>query len=286
VAFALTLLAATACAEPLPFGVGRIVVDLDGAPVEVHTYKPGHYHGAGLIVTLHGVARNAAGYRDYSVALGERLGMIVVAPLFDRERFPGWRYQMGGIVRERRAAGEQQVEPEARWFGRTLLALVAAVRSAEAAPQLPYSFIGHSGGAQALSRVAAFVPTEARRIVLANPGTYLWPARDLTFPFGFGGLPERLQNDAMLERYLAQPLVILLGTADVRQDADLNMSEAAMAQGPNRYERGRRAWRTAEALAKARGWKMNWILVEVPGVGHSGRRMLASEEAVQALTIR
>ncbi|HUP96041.1 MAG TPA: hypothetical protein VM164_14130, partial [Burkholderiales bacterium] len=78
-------------------------------------------------------------------------------------------------------------------------------------------------------------------------------------------------------------LTLLLGTADVKQDADLSMREGAVAQGANRYQRGLNAYRAAQALAQVRGWAFNWTLVEVPGVGHSARAMFGSEAAAAAL---
>lgn len=279
------LLAFSAYAAPLPAGPGRITVDAGGTPIEVYTYKPQGYAGGGLLLTLHGFARNAAGYRVYAKALAERHDFLVVAPLFDRGRFPIWRYQWGGVVRtaNQPATGTLQPEPEDQWTGGLLLKIVDAIRALEMTPDLPYYLLGHSAGGQALSRIAGLMPTGARRIVIANPGTYLWPTRESRFPDGFGGLPERWSDDEAIRRYLAQPVTLLLGTADLKQDADLSMRESAVAQGANRYERGSNVYRSAQKLAKDRGWEFNWRLIEVPGVGHSASRMFRSEQAIAAL---
>lgn len=277
-------LAGPARADPLPPGKARIHVDAGGASLEVHTYKPQRYEGRGLVLVLHGVGRNASGYRDYAVPLADSHGLLVAAPDFDRRRFPTWRYQWGGLVRRGDAnADTLEVEPEERWTGRVLLDIVNALRTLEGAPSLPYAFVGHSGGGQSLSRVAGFMNTGAQRIVIANPGTYLWPTHAARFPDGFGGLPPPWSDESALRAYLAQPLTLLLGTADVNQDEDLSRRAGALAQGANRHERGHNAFREAQRLAKARGWTFNWKLVEVPGVGHSGRRMLGSEQAIAAL---
>ncbi|HYC46780.1 MAG TPA: hypothetical protein VED01_15000 [Burkholderiales bacterium] len=235
-----------------------------------------------MLVTLHGVSRNAPGYRDSASAIAERHGFIVAAPLFDRTRFAPWRYQGGGVVRYNSRSIENAAEPPEHWTGRMLLDIARAVRAAENAPDAPLYLIGHSGGGQALLRIAAFMDTGARRIVIANPGTYLWPSRDARFPDGFGGLPGTLADDENLKRYLAQPITLLLGTADVEQDADLSMRPTAAVQGANRYERGHNAYRAARELAAARGWPFKWQLIEVPGVGHSAGRMFRSAEAAKA----
>jgi len=279
--FAAILLTSTAFAAPLPFGKSSVVLDIDGSAIEVHTFKPQHYADGAFLLTLHGVGRNAAGYRDHASAIAERHGFLVIAPLFDRKRFPVWRYQARGVVRSETAGGTLEVEPEAQWTGRLFLRIIESVRAMEMTPDAPYYLLGHSGGAQSLSRVAGVMQTSARRIVIVNPGTYLWPSRDARFPDGFAGLPLSLSSDDALRNYLAQPLTLLLGTADVKQDADLSMRDSVVAQGANRYERGLNVYRAAQALAQSRGWAFNWTLVEVPGVGHSAGRMFRSEEAIR-----
>lgn len=275
--------AAALRAEPFPAGKSGRSIDIDGETLEVHAYKPPQYAGAGVLLVLHGLGANAEGYRDYAVPLAERLGYLVIAPLFDRARFPTWRYQTGGIVRHQRVDGEFRIEPEAQWTGRLFLAIIDAVRAAEGRPGLPYALIGHSAGGQALSRFAAFVPNAATRIVIANPSTWLWPARDERFPYGFGGLPAALSSDAVLQRYLAQPVTVLLGTSDLRRDNNLNVRPPAERQGATRYERGHNAFRAAQRLAQERGWAFHWKLLEVPATGHSARRMFGSDAALAAL---
>ncbi|RPJ44831.1 MAG: hypothetical protein EHM16_14470 [Betaproteobacteria bacterium] len=284
----LALAACTAAlhAAPLPAGKGLHSVTIDGEVIELHTYKPPQYAGGPVLLVLHGLGANATGYRDYAVPLADQLGFLVVAPLFDRERFPAWRYQTGGLVRNQRVDGEFRIEPEAQWTGRLFLRIIDAVRSAEGRPDLAYALIGHSAGGQALSRFAAFSPHAAQRIVIANPSTYLWPSREERFPYGYGGLPAALADDAALQRFLAQPVTVLLGTADLRRDNNLNVRPPAERQGATRYERGHNAFRAAQQLAQQRGWAFNWRLLEVPGVGHNARRMFGSAEALEALAGR
>lgn len=270
-------------AQALPAGKSQHGMEVDGIAIEIHTYKPAGYADGPLLITLHGLGRNVSGYRDYAMPLADRHGLLVVAPLFDRKRFPVWRYQTGGLVRDQKTSGEFKVEPKDKWTGQLLLGLIDAVRAAEGRPDIPYYFMGHSAGGQALSRFAAFIPHAARRIIIANPSTYLWPSRSERFPFGFGGLPEFLSNDEAIRRYLAQPITILLGTADIKRGPDLNIREGAEKQGPNRYERGLNAFRAARQVARDKGWDFNWRLAEVPGVPHSARRMYAAPETGVAL---
>ena len=271
-------------AEPYPAGSSKRSVNINGEAIELFAYKPAHYSGGPVLLVLHGLGTNAPGYRDYAVPLADQLGWLVIAPLFDRKRFPTWRYQTGGIVRDQRASGEFTAEPDAQWMGRLFLAIIDTARAAESRPGLGYALIGHSAGGQALSRFAAFVPHAAKRIIIANPSTYLWPSRDERFPYGFGDLPPALANDDALRRYLAQPVTLLLGTADIKRDADLNVRDGAERQGANRLERGHNAFNAARQLAQEKGWPFGWRLLEVPNVGHSARLMFGAAQALQALT--
>lgn len=273
-------------AQPYPEGKSQRSVDIAGESIELHAYKPPGYAGGPILLVLHGLGTNAPGYRNHAIPIADSLGFLVIAPLFDRKRFPTWRYQTGGIVRNQRAEGEFTVEPDTQWMGRTFLAVIDAVRAAENRPDLAYSLIGHSAGGQTLSRFAAFTPHAARHVIIANPSTYLWPSLTERFPYGFGGLPAAMTGDAALQRYLAQPVTLLLGTADIERGADLNVREGAERQGYNRLERGHNAFRAAQQLAQQRGWTFNWRLVEVPDVGHSARRMFGSIEALESLAGR
>jgi dienelactone hydrolase len=269
-------------AAPLPVGASETALDVEGTRIPAYAYKPPSYHGGPLLLVLHGLGRNAAGYRDYARPLADRYGLLVVAPLFERRHFPTWRYQWGGVA-TLSADGEVRRTPEHEGLVQALDGIVRAVRGMENAPHLPYAFIGHSAGGQALSRYAAYGAHGASRIVVANPSTYLWPTAEIGFPYGLAGLPPELADEPMVRRYLAQPLIVLLGTADVKHDRDLNVSAGAMSQGPNRYERGREFFRAGKRLAEERGWPFGWRLIEVPGVGHSARRMFAADEAAAAL---
>jgi pimeloyl-ACP methyl ester carboxylesterase len=265
-------------AQPIPAGPGHFELPNGAEPITVFTYKPPTYKDGPLLVVCHGVGRNAEDYRNYAITLAERFGLIVVAPLFDKERFPSERYQHGGLLD---TAGRARA-PE-QWTFAVIPRLIAHVRGCEDRPALPYYFIGHSAGGQFLVRLAAFLPTGAARIVAANPGSHLVPTRDQKFRYGFGGLPPELSSDDLLRRYLATPLTIYLGTGDVLLENSIDLSPEAMRQGPNRLERGRASFAEAQRIAQQRGWIFNWRKVETPGVGHEAALMFAAPEAGDAL---
>src|SRR5262245_42526270 len=126
-----------------------------------------------------GLSRHRTQRRRLPRLLADRDCLLVVAPLFDKRGFPRWRYQRGGIVRD------GVVQKPGDWTGRLALVLVDWVRRREGKP-LPYSLLAHSAGAQFLDRLAAFVPSEAKRIVVANPGSYVFPSLEIAAPYGLG----------------------------------------------------------------------------------------------------
>lgn len=265
-------------AEPIAAGKGRVELDV-GEKLEVFTYKPANYAGGPLLLVFHGVGRNADEYRDFAVTLGDRFGFLVAAPKFDRERFPLERYQRGGIVKDGRT------QPHEAWTYAMVPRLVEALRRIEGKPELAFWIIGHSAGGQFVVRMMATVgPLGASGVVAGNPGSHLFPTREAEFPYGFGGLPEEMADDAAIRRYVESPLVLFLGTADTDDEhKSLDRQSGATRQGATRYERGRACFAAAEALARERGWKFGWCKVEVPGVSHDAAQMFAAPQAEEAL---
>ncbi|BAT58994.1 alpha/beta hydrolase family protein [Variibacter gotjawalensis] len=264
---------ASAFAQPIPPGDSQQNVNFGRQVLRVFTYRP-NCQNPQLLVVFHGLNRNAENYRKSAQPLGDQLCMIVIAPEFDKERFSSSAYQRGGIVQKRR------VMPYNDWTVQYVPAIIRWARTVEQRLLDAY-LIGHSGGGQFLSRVAAFMPNDARRIVIANPGTHVFPNM-AEAPFGFGGVYPPGQEEGHIRRYLAAPVTIFLGEEDTG-DENRNDSDDATAQGGTRLERGRNAFAAGQALARQRGWAFNWRIVELAGVGHSGRKMFSSREALDAL---
>lgn len=255
----------------IPSGCDCLSVDSDAARIQVFTYKPATFDRGPMLVVCHGMLRNADEYRDDARALGDRLGALVVAPMFPEEDYPYERYQAGGLL------NDGQLAPRSTWTWQLVLRVVEEIRRREERPEMPYFLFGHSGGGQFLIRMAGFVATDAERIVVSNAGAQLFPSRELPYPYGFGGLPDEVSDDAALQRYLAQPITLYLADDDRERDEYLDLTDCAELQGANRRERGRNVYQAAKRLAKQKGWKFNWRLVTVPGVAHDHQKMLDHE---------
>jgi poly(3-hydroxybutyrate) depolymerase len=271
----LALLALTVpAAAQIPAGKATQTADLDGVTLQVFTYRPADCTVTGALLVFHGVARNAATYRDDAIPLASRLCLIVAAPLFDKTRFPTWRYQRGGVTMD----GE--ILPVAQWTVSLVPRLAAWLRATRQQPTLPYVLLGHSGGAQFLARVVAYGRTEAAGVVIANPSTWVEPSLTVPVPYGFGKLEAA---EPALQRYLAAPVTVLLGQDDTGAH-NLVENKEAEAQGGNRLVRGQTTFRNARTVASQRGWPFGWRLSIVPGVGHDAAAMFASDQALQAVT--
>lgn len=267
---------ATAQAE-IPEGDGRTQMSARGVSVEAFTYRaPGTPATAPFLIVLHGLERDAESYRDSAKPLAEALGAIAIVPQFDRDRFPTASFQRAGIV----VGGK--LRPREQWLSEIFLAMIDALRVREGDRARPVRFIGHSAGAQFLSRLSAFGEPDALRIVIANPSSLVFPTVERPFPYGFGGPTEELGDEDALRRYLALPITVYLGEADLLS-RNRDDSPPAVAQGETRFARGQNFFAAGKELAEAQGWPFEWRLVTAPGIGHSARAMFAAPQALEAL---
>ncbi len=267
------------CNSLIPTGVSETPVTLAGKTLRLFAYKPVTFSAASpLFVVFHGVLRNADTYRDHAIPLGDRFNALIIAPLFDDAQFPTAKYQHGGVL-----SADGALAPRAEWTYTLVPQLIAHLRQSEQCAHLPCYLIGHSAGGQFVERMIAFSDQDATRVIAANPGTHLFPTRDLPFAYGFGDLPTEVSDDAALQRYLAQPLTLYLGTADDHPDEHFDDSPDAMRQGESRYARGQALFAFAQNLAREKGWQCNWRLVTVAGVGHDHEKMFGAPEVARAL---
>jgi len=140
---------------------------------------------------------------------------------------------------------------------------------------LPIMLLGHSAGAQFLGRVAAYVPTGARFIVLADPSTYVMPDPAVEAPFD-GGFTS--PDPGWLAAYVSRPVLIVLGANDVTDSHHLSETPQARAQGPDRLTRGQTAFAPGQAVARRIGRPCAWQKSIVPSVGHDAAAMFASSQ--------
>jgi len=275
---ALLLAPAVAARQPvhaasLPPGSHRIEVEgrrgTRPGPMVVDLHRPAGWRADGpIVVVMHGNQRNPDLYRDAWAPHAERLGFLLVCPGFDEAHFPGVRwYNYGNVVDQ---GGMPQ--PATAWSFAAVDDAVDAVRAACGATQADYALYGHSAGAQFVHRdlLLTGVP-RARRILIANAGSYAMPRFDFNFPFGLGGTAA---TGTTLGAALGRPVTVLLGEADIDPNHEsLPRGPGPEAQGPHRFARGQAFFAAAEAEARRLGVPFAWQLQTVPQVGHSNSGM-------------
>jgi hypothetical protein len=262
------------------------------------------------LVIIHGRLRNASDYFATGLALAKAAGpageaTVVVAPQFLNQadvtahhlpdRYLRWNGGWEEGAPAQSPAPSNSNDPPASSYD-VLDDVVARLSEASAFPQLRrIVFVGHGGGAQMLARYAVVMrpqPGPAIRFVIANAGTYLYPATTRPLPlsptcpdfnmwkYGLDKPPPYVGDTGkILKDFAARDITLLLGAKDKKADGVLDQSCAAKVQGRNRLERGRSF---ADAMI-ASGTAPFLKYVIVPDVGHDEKNMLLSPEADDAI---
>lgn len=261
--------------ESFELGYGCWVYHDTGAnsdsPVRVWYYYPDNFSWGShqVIFAMHGSYRNATNALARWQPYADEYGALIIAPEFNRNDYPLARdYNRGHVLDER-----GRIRPSADWTLTTIEEIFdLVIRLIPDAPQR-YSIQGHSAGGQFVQRMALFAANHRiETAVAANPGWYLLPDENYTYPCGISNLPQQTVD---LSAAYASKLVITLGTDDNDPNAPgLNHGDCALLQGTNRYDRGRFFYDFARRDALNRGMPFNWKLIEVEGAGHNANDMV------------
>jgi pimeloyl-ACP methyl ester carboxylesterase len=206
---------------------------------------------ARVLVSVHGISRNAREHAEEFARLAERHGVVLVAPLFSADRFPG--YQRLG----RRA-------------DRVLESILAEVGRLTGAFTRRVYLFGFSGGGQFVHRYAMANPRRVRAYVLGAPGWYTFPDPEQRYPRGIAPDDSRTGPRFEPEEFLRVPATVVVGEHDGERDPSLRADPRIdRQQGLNRIERGRRWVQAMNLAARARGLVAPFRFELLPGAGHS-----------------
>lgn len=222
-----------------------------------------------VVFVLHGAGRDADHCMKIWAPFADANHFIVVAPDFDAASFPGSNpYAFGGVLDK-----DGKLQPRAKWTLSAIEPLFDEVKLRTGSAVRAYAIFGHSAGAHFVQRLIMLEPgLRIRAAVAANAGSYAMPDFSAEYPFGLKNTPV---NAAQLRQAFAMPLVILLGTADTGS-AYLPQEPGAVAEGPNRFARGKNFYAAAKAAAARLHAPFNWKLEFVDGVGHDEGKMGAA----------
>lgn len=208
-----------------------------GAPLRsFFLYRPSvEIPGAPLVVSVHGIARNATAHAYRLISEAERYGLCVLAPLFSKEAY-----------------GQYQQLIDSKSGVRGDLALLDMLN---ALPQMTQAdagrllLFGFSGGAQFAHRFAMAYPHLVRSAVLAAAGWYTWPTSSATYPHGIDTQDLNADLHMDLSAIATVPFHVVVGERDLERDPALRASKRIdEQQGLNRVERAARWVKAMAAL--------------------------------------
>jgi pimeloyl-ACP methyl ester carboxylesterase len=219
--------------------------------------------GAPVLVSVHGISRNAKTHAKAFSPFADRYGIVVVAPLFPGKKFPG--YQRLGLSRRR-----DHSRPDL-----TLHAILSEVGTLTGARTDRIYLFGYSGGGQFAHRYAMFYPERVLAVAVGAPGWYTFPDEQARFPRGLD-LPPREDLPRPSSRDFSRvPMAVFVGRQDDQRDATLKTSRRVDAQqGLTRVDRGRRWVDAMRAVAAGHGHDTRYEYRVLSECGHSFRRCM------------
>ena len=236
---------------------GRLITLRSARPRRCTPHTP-------VLFVHHGVLRNGLDYRDFWLPLVDEADLLVVAPEFPNESFPGADFYNFG----NRIGADGAEKPRAEWTYGVDGRVFARLQAQGITQQARYGVWGHSAGGQFVHRMMSLgFRDHVAAAVTANAGTYAMA--DLYEPWPFGLADTGLDQEA-LEALLRFRLTVMAGTDDIdATSAHFPKEPAAMRQGGTRYERAHRYIAAARAALP----DCAWTIVDVAGVGHDGEAM-------------
>jgi poly(3-hydroxybutyrate) depolymerase len=251
-------------------------------PLVLHAARPREYNTQTPVLFVHhGVGRNGEDYRDYWLDLVDEIGVLAISIEFPEASFPEhlW-YHFGNLH-----AKDGTPNPREAWTFGIDARLFEQLRAQGVTTRQRYGLFGHSAGGQFVHRMVSFGFRDCVAIaVSANAGTYAMPDLATPWPFGLG--ETDVDTDA-LRALLAFPITVMAGTGDVVTTGRFfPKGPRSMRQGATRYERAQNYVRTGRSAAAALRTSCAWTIIDVPDVGHDGKRMSAAAAPVVAAALR
>ncbi len=266
---------APACNTPQPAPAPALHRLADDPEQRYWVYRPQRLApgGGGLLVSVHGISRNAGAHARALAPLADTLGCVLVAPHFSRSRFPD--YQRLGRPRRLGPGGRADA---------MLLRIVAAVRADGALATTRWALMGHSGGAQFALRFALLHAAHLSSYALSAAGSYCWPDTSRRFPHGLAPDPQWGTLQPELGALLRLPGLVLVGADDTQRDEALRQGARIDAQqGRTRLERAQRWVQALHDQGRVCGIEPPLQLQAVDGCGHGFSQLAASARWQQLL---
>ena len=263
-------------AAGLPTGSGSFdfTVPHSAKKIEVFSYQPpGANTRTPIVFVLTGLNRDADKYRDAWVKNARKNKLIVIAPYFSQQDYPGSDgYNLGNLINPQTG----KLNPQGEWAFTVIDSLFTEMQNQRITQQKSYYLFGNSAGCQFVHRMLTLIPQpKVKAAICAAAGWWTLPNIQTPWPYGLKNAPIAV-NRQQLVHYLALPVLITVGSKDNNPNHPLlRRSPHAMAQGDSRLQRAKTYFITAEQLAQHNKVPFNWQFTILAGVGHSGSKMSA-----------
>ncbi len=207
-----------------------------------------------VLISVHGISRNAREQIEHFQPLSERYGIVLVAPEFTDKAYPDYQ-RLGRRGKGLRADSAMD-------------SLIETLKQAGASKQ--FYLFGYSGGGQFAHRYVMAHPEKVRAVVAAAAGWYTFPDQRRDYPYGLRVNGDLSGVRFLREEFLRVPALAVVGSKDTTRDENLRRSRRLDAQqGRTRVERGRN-WVAAMCEASIQQSVCPTHRFEVlRGVGHS-----------------
>ncbi|WP_244299580.1 hypothetical protein [Aquimarina algiphila] len=245
-----------------------------------------------VLIVIPGSGRNGDSYRDSWIEKSEKHNLLILSPSYPEKDYPYEGYHLGGILTDLNIRENVKFEQNSnrvflneekvsfninsntkQWIFNDFDRLFDIATRHLKISQKQYDIFGHSAGGQILHRFAIFHPkSKANRIIAANSGSYTLTDFETHFPFG---TKKTHLTNKDLKKSFAKKLTIFVGELDNEHSKGgiLLRSKTVDKQGLHRLARAKYFFETAKNKAKQMGYKFNWKLKIVEGVGHNQRKM-------------
>jgi hypothetical protein len=232
----------------------------EASAMRVYYYKPKRFTAdCPILFFMHGADRKVENIPKEAAKGLEEYKILLILPEYSEQLFPKIEaYQYGNV----------RTKPKELWTYYVNDRIFELVKRLTGSQQEKYYIWGNSAGAQFVHRqliVGAYEFIE--KAFASNAGVYTMPTRGTDpYPYSLKGLDP---TDEDLKRIFSLDFFILLGEEDVVQDAYFLKTKAAMRQGSNRLQRGKKFYLIAKKEAQRLNLNLKWQLITIPGCGHN-----------------
>lgn len=215
----------------------------------------------GLLVSVHGISRNAAEHLRGFAPLAAAHDVAVLAPVFPPAAFPDYQ-RLGRPGMGLRADDALQTM------------LDRLIRQVGLSPRRFHLF-GHSGGAQFVHRYVMAYPGQVARYVASAAGWYTLPDAAVPYPLGIDARDALPGLAFDPEDFLRVPGAVLVGARDRKRGTALRKAPVVdRVQGVTRIARAEHWVGAMNAAAAGHGLLPPVSLQVVSGAGHRFAEMV------------